>query len=134
MDFRLRSVQDYKHLPCDYCLVQRDDFDGAIVVHVVVEMAAADDGVAIGDYDCACVHWSLLLNGYCCETRWNDSLTVRCGFGDSLHCVLADRVRSHNDMTFHLDSYSAVNVVQNAVTEFPDCLWPCNDDCLLRQH
>lgn len=105
-------------------MVRHDFGDVAIAGGVAVTAAVVDDAGDVGDGcgGCACVHWSLELNGYCCETRWNE-LTVRCDF-DSLHCVLVGRVGAGNDRTFRLDSYSPVNVVRNAVTGFPDCLWP----------
>lgn len=109
MGFRRASTLASTPLPFR-CYLVRHDATAAVV--------RADDGLACG-------HWSLLLNGYRCETRWNDLLTVRGDFGDSLDCDVAGRADDFDsDMTYHLDSYSSVNVVQNAVTELPDCLWP----------
>lgn len=80
---------------------------------------------AIDDLVCD-VHWSLSLNGYRCETRWNDSLIEHGDFGDGIvGAVVEHHVGPHNDgLTYYSDSYALMNVVQNAVTEFPDCLWP----------
>lgn len=86
MDFRRPSVRDCKHRPCDCYFVP----------HV---LDAIDDAFV----DLICVHWSLLLNGCHYETRWNDLLIVRCGFGDRLNDVLAVHY-SDNDVTYYLDS------------------------------
>lgn len=110
MDFRRVSNQDDRHPRFDCCLV-RCYFDDDALVAVVAGGGGGDDAetvtdvaVVLDDYDFACVHWSLVLNGYYYETRWNDSLTVRCGFGDNLDSVLVARVDSENDVTVHLDS------------------------------
>lgn len=118
-DFHRPSTRDGTRLPFDCYLILRD-------ASVAVDVAVGDDD----DDGFACVHWSLVLNGYYYETRWNDSLTVRCYFGDdNLDCVLQLRLPfvhdgSDNGVTFHFDNYFRLLIVQNAVTGFPDYLWP----------
>lgn len=114
MDFRLALIPDCKRLPCDCCCLAQ---------------CAAND--AIDDLVCD-VHWSLLLNGYRCETRWNDLSIEHDDFGDDIVGGVVDgslaaqhHAGPHNDgLTYYLDSCALMNVVQNAATEFPDCLWP----------